>query len=47
LNTHPYSWTESGYKNYGNFLSLIKERNNEMLFDMNSENKTFPKELLL
>jgi len=47
LNTHPLSWTEHGYENYGNFLSLIKERNNEMLFDMESENKAFPKELLL
>jgi hypothetical protein len=47
LNTHPFSWSESGYENYGNFLSLIKERNNEMLFDMESENKAFPKELLL
>jgi len=47
LNTHPFSWTENGYENYGNFLSLIKERNNEMLFDMESENKAFPKELLL
>tara|TARA_R110002020_G_scaffold7344_1_gene31019 strand:+ start:263 stop:994 length:732 start_codon:yes stop_codon:yes gene_type:complete len=47
LNTHPFSWTEQGYKNYGNFLSLIKERNQEMLFDMDSENNAFPKELLL
>tara|TARA_R110002012_G_scaffold15562_4_gene61693 strand:+ start:8929 stop:9687 length:759 start_codon:yes stop_codon:yes gene_type:complete len=47
LNTHPYSWTDQGYKNYGNFLSLINERKKEMLFDMDSENKTFPKELLL
>jgi len=47
LNTHPFSWTEAGYENYGNFLSLIKERNQEMLFDMNSENAAFPKELLL
>jgi hypothetical protein len=47
LNTHPFSWTEQGYENYGNFLSLIKERNQEMLFDMKSENKSFPKELLL
>ena len=42
-----FSWTEQGYKNYGNFLSLIKERNQEMLFDMDSENNAFPKELLL
>ena len=47
LNTHPFSWTQSGFENYGNFLSLIKERNNEMLGDMQTENKAFPKELLL
>lgn len=47
INTHPFSWTESGLENYGNFLSLIKERNNEMLRDMQSENKAFPKELLI
>ena len=47
LNTHPFSWTENGYENYGNFLSLIQERKKEMLDDMESENKAFPKELLL
>ena len=47
LNTHPFSWTEQGYENYGNFLSLIQDRKNEMLYDMESENKAFPKELLL
>jgi hypothetical protein len=47
LNTHPFSWTEQGYENYGNFLSLIKDRKQEMLYDMESENKAFPKELLL
>ena len=47
INTHPFSWTEKGFENYGNFLSLIEERKKEMLHDMNSENKAFPKELLL
>jgi len=47
LNTHPFSWTEQGYEKYGNFLSLIEERKKEMLYDMDSENKAFPKELLL
>lgn len=47
LNTHPFSWTKNGYENYGNFLSLIEERKTEMLYDMESENKAFPKELLL
>ena len=45
--THPFSWTERGFENYGNFLSLIEERKKEMLIDMESETKTFPKELLL
>ena len=47
LLTHPYSWTNNGFDNYGNYLSLIKERNNELLYSMNTETKTFPKELLL
>ena len=47
INTHPFSWTEKGFESYGNFLSLIKERNDEMLYDMSTENKAFPKELLL
>ena len=47
LLTHPYSWTEEGYENISNFTKLIKERNKELLSDMNSETKTFPKELLL
>jgi hypothetical protein len=47
LLTHPYSWTERGYENISNFTKLIKERNEELLSDMNTETKTFPKELLL
>ena len=47
LLTHPYSWTEEGYQNISNFTKLIKERNGELLTDMNSETKTFPKELLI
>ena len=31
LLTHPFSWTETGNDNYGNFLLLIRERNNELL----------------
>ena len=45
LLTHPYSWTENGYENINNFAKLIKERNTELLSDMNTETKTFPKEL--
>lgn len=47
LLTHPYSWTEEGYENISNFTKLIRERNEELLTDMNTETKTFPKELLL
>ena len=47
LLTHPYSWTNKGGDNYGNYLSLIKERNDELLHSMNTETNTFPKELLL
>ena len=47
LNLHPFSWSKNGYEKYGNFLSLIEERKKEMLYDMESENKAFPKELLL
>jgi len=47
LLTHPYSWTERGYENISNFTKLIRERNEELLMDMNTETKTFPKELLI
>jgi hypothetical protein len=47
LNIHPFSWTQKGYPSSGNFLSLIEERKKEMLYDMDSENKAFPKELLI
>ena len=43
---HPYSWSHLGYRNYGNFVSLIRERNEELLYSMNSETSTFPQELL-
>ena len=46
LLTHPFSWTENGGDNYGNFLSLIRERNNELVNSMDTETNTFPKELL-
>jgi hypothetical protein len=46
LLTHPYSWTNDGYDNYGNYLSLIRERKNELINSMNTETSTFPKELL-
>ena len=47
LLTHPFSWTSGGFDNYGNFLTLLKERNDEMLWDMETENKAFQKELLI
>tara|TARA_Y100000310_G_scaffold12725_1_gene13112 strand:+ start:198 stop:944 length:747 start_codon:yes stop_codon:yes gene_type:complete len=43
---HPFSWTKEGYGNSGNFVSLVKERRTELLYDMETENKVFPKELL-
>jgi len=46
LLTHPYSWTNDGYDNYGNYLSLIRERKNELINSMDTETSTFPKELL-
>ena len=46
LLTHPYSWSETGGDNYSNFLSVIRERNKELLHSMNTETSTFPKELL-
>jgi len=46
LLTHPYSWTDEGYDNYGNYLSLIRDRKNELINSMNTETSTFPKELL-
>jgi len=47
LLTHPYSWTETGIpNNYSNYTLLIKERNDELISSMNTETKTFPKEIL-
>jgi len=46
LLTHPFSWTENGGDNYRNFLSLTRERNNELVNSMDTETNTFPKELL-
>ena len=47
LLTHPYSWSEEGYDNISNYTKLIRERNEELLTSMDSETKTFPKELLI
>ena len=38
--------TENGGDNYGNYLSLIRERNKELVYSMDTETNTFPKELL-
>ena len=47
LLTHPYSWTNRGIQdNYANYLSLIKERTEELVFSMNTETNTFPNEIL-
>ena len=41
-----FSDIEDGYSNYGNFVSLVRDRNEEMMHSMNSETTTFPKELI-
>jgi len=46
LLTHPYSWTDEGYDNLDNYTELIRERNEELVHSMNTETKTFPKEIL-
>ena len=46
LLTHPFSWSEKGGDNYGNFVTLIRERNDELVNSMNTETNTFPQELL-
>jgi len=46
LLTHPFSWSKNGGDNYGNFVSLIRERNDELVNSMNTETNTFPQELL-
>ena len=46
LLTHPFSWSEKGADNYANFVSLIRERNDELVNSMNTETNTFPQELL-
>jgi len=47
LLTHPYSWTEKGISdNYSNYTLLIKERNDELISSMNTETRTFPREIL-
>lgn len=38
---HPYSWTQEGYDNLGNFRSLIDEKRRELLEDFDSECKHF------
>ena len=43
---HEYSWTEEGFNSHNNFISLIEERNKELVYSMNNECKHFPKGLL-
>ena len=38
---HPYSWTQEGHDNLGNFRSLIEEKRQELLEDFDSECKHF------
>ena len=44
--THPFSWTEKGYKNYHNFLSLANEKVEEMIESMSNEISNFPNEII-
>ena len=47
LLTHPYSWSLVGIAdNYDNYTKLINERSVELVHSMNTETKTFPKEIL-
>ncbi len=47
LLTHPYSWSLVGItNNYDNYKFLIQQRNDELVMSMNTETKTFPKEIL-
>ena len=45
LNCHPFSWTNSGFNNYDNFEKLLFEKQNEALFSIDEEIRTFPKEM--
>lgn len=47
LLTHPYSWTVEGIEdNHDNYKLLIQERINELITSMDTETRTFPKEIL-
>ena len=39
--THPYTWTEKGYDNEGNFVTLINEKIKELVDSIDSECKHF------
>ena len=34
---HPFSWTEEGYDNCGNFMALIDEKQSELIDTLNDE----------
>lgn len=38
---HPFSWTEEGYDNCGNFMTLIDEKQNELIDTLNDEFQRF------
>lgn len=38
---HPFSWTETGYDNFGNFLSLIEEKDAELIDTLHNEFQRF------
>lgn len=45
LNCHPFSWTDFGYNNLDNFLTLLGEKRTEVIESIKSEFKTFPNEI--
>ncbi len=38
---HPFSWTKDGYDNLGNFMTLIDEKENELINTLNDEFQRF------
>jgi hypothetical protein len=39
---HPFSWSDKGGNNLDNYLSLIKEKNHELINSINAEMSNFP-----
>lgn len=39
--THPFAWTRTGYDNFDNYKTLVKEKTEEMIHSINNECKDF------